>query len=489
VFVPTIDKPSCFGDTDGSIAMEITGGNAPYDFEWSTGLIENDKTISTISGLVKGSYWLDITDSKNCSASDTIVMAQPDSITISASDIKNVSCNGGSDGYIQINVSGGTTPYSDYFWAPDGQQTKNISSVDAGIYSVTVTDNNGCSQGMDFQVSEPQPLFLAEKTTDHVDLTCPGDANGQLAVSAYGGSGLYEFSLDEIDWIQDSVFTGLASGDHTLTVRDANSIGCQYSLSPVTIQSPPAIDISANISKEIICNGENNAELTISATGGTPDYQYSLDSGKTFHSSGVFSDLAAATYDNITVKDAEGCTGTASVVVPEPLSLELDVILVNDATSTGGTDGSIETAASGGTSPYTYSLIGIDGENETGTFTGLAAGNYTVSVTDVNNCGPVSTAPLEVAEPTSIAHANFNNIRLYPNPASNQFILELEAAGMENHVTVEITGITGNTLLVKNIENAGNRLHKLNIDVSNYPAGIYIVRLNGWPVPERLVVE
>jgi hypothetical protein len=489
VFQPSIDKPSCYGDADGSIAMEVTGGNAPYDFTWSTGLVENDKTISTISSLAKGSYWLDITDSKNCAASDTIIMTQPDSITISASDIKNVSCNGGSDGYIQININGGTTPYSDYFWTPDGQQTQNISGIDAGNYSVTVTDNSGCNKSKAFQVTEPQPLMLTEKTAEHVDLSCPDGSNGQLSVSPTGGSGAFEFSIDGSNWVEDSVFTGLTGGEYTITVRDANSTGCVYSLTPLTISAPDAIDISATISQHVTCNGENNGELTISATGGTPGFQYSIDSGKTFHASGVFADLAAATYDSITVLDAEGCTGIASVVIPEPLPLEIQVVQVNDATSMGGTDGSIETSASGGTSPYSFTLNAGEDENTTGTFTGLAAGTYLVAVTDANNCGPAETSQLEVSEPTGVEHAGIRNIRLYPNPASQQFTLELEARDGEDKFTLEITGISGNNLLVRKVEFTRNNIYKVNIDVSSYPAGVYIVRLNGIPIPERLVVE
>jgi hypothetical protein len=139
-------NPNCFGDMNGIIEVIVNGGTMPYQYNWSNG-----STIWNPSGLVAGDYSVTVIDANGCTTGSSFVLDQPEELTISA-DTFSVTCNG-SDGRIDLTITGGTMPYT-YTWNT-GQTTEDLFGLLPSTYVVTVTDANGCTAEMTFTLAAP----------------------------------------------------------------------------------------------------------------------------------------------------------------------------------------------------------------------------------------------------------------------------------------------------------------------------------------------
>lgn len=350
---------SCNGGSNGTASASASGGLAPYSYAWNNG-----GTSSTISGLTAGSYSLTVTDAAGCSSVASVNVGQPSALVANASSI-DISCNGAADGSASVNVSGGTALYS-YSWS-NGGSGSSLSGLSAGTYSVTVTDANGCTATASASVSEPSALSASASGSDAL---CNG-GNGSVSLSVSGGTTPYSYS-----WSNGSTAATLSSvsaGTYSVTVTDAN--GCTASAS-ASIGEPSALSASAS-STNVTCNGGNDGTASGSASGGTAPYAFTWSNGGSGTS---VSSLSAGSY-TLTVTDANGCTTTASVSVGQPSAISLSVSAVDATCETA--DGSASASVSGGTAPYSYSW---SNSGSSSSISGLAAGSYSVTVTDANGC-------------------------------------------------------------------------------------------------------
>jgi gliding motility-associated-like protein len=316
--------------------------------------------------------------------------------TASVGSQVNVLCFGASTGSASIAVSGGTSPYT-YSWSPSGGSAATASSLAAGTYTVTVTDANSLSDTAVVTIS--QPNALASTLTSSTNVACFGTSTGAIDLSVSGGVGPFTYS-----WSGPSSFSattqdlsGLAAGTYSVTVTDAN--GCTTPRT-VTLAQPAAALSATATSTSTTGFGLSNGSATAIPSGGTAPYTYSWSpSGGT---AATATGLAAGTY-TVTVTDANGCSTQQSVTVAQPAPL----IASNNAAAQvnvlcfGASTGSASIAVSGGTSPYTYSWSPSGGSAATAS--SLAAGTYTVTVTDSNNLS--DTAVVIISEPTSAVTA------------------------------------------------------------------------------------
>ncbi|MEA3443174.1 MAG: SprB repeat-containing protein, partial [Bacteroidota bacterium] len=370
----SIAHNNCFGDSDGYIVLIVNGGTTPYNYSWSNGTTQSN----SISNLASGSYTLTVTDDNGCEeTSQTYVITEPSEISI-INSITDVSCFGGSDGAIDLTVSGGTSPYS-YSW-DNGETTQDISGLVAGNYVVTVTDNNSCTKTGSFFVSEPAILSVSGTASD---VSCYGYSNGSINITPSGGTVPYSFNWSNGTITEDVI--NLNTGSYSVTITDNNSCTKTGSYS---VGEPPILSVSGTAS-DASCYGYSNGSINITPAGGTAPYSFSWSNSATTED--VLS-ISAGTY-SVTITDGNYCTKTGSYSVSEPPIL-LASGIATDALCNGDANGSINITPSGGTAPYSFSWSnGTTSED----ITGLVAGNYVVSVFDTKNC--LFTTSYLVSEP------------------------------------------------------------------------------------------
>ncbi|MBC8643831.1 SprB repeat-containing protein [Flavobacterium lindanitolerans] len=378
---------SCNGGSNGTATVAATGGTTPYSYSWAP----SGGTNATATGLAAGTYTVTVTDFNGCQATRTYTINQPTALSAATGGGKtDVSCNGGSNGTATVAATGGTPPYS-YSWAPSGGTAATATGLAAGTYTVTVTDNNNCRVTRIYTINQPTALSAATGG-GKTDVSCNGGANGTATVAPTGGTPPYTYS-----WAPSggtaATATGLAAGTYTVTVTDNNN--CRVTRT-FTINQPTALSAATGGGKtDVSCNGGSNGTATVAPTGGTPPYTYSwAPSGGT---AATASGLAVGTY-TVTVTDNNNCQVTRTFTINQPTALSAATGSKTDASCNGGANGMATVTPTGGTPPYTYSWTPSGGTAATAT--GLAAGTYTVTVTDANNCQ--ATRSFTINEPTAL---------------------------------------------------------------------------------------
>lgn len=366
----------CNGDNSGSIDLTVAGGTGPFTYTWSNGATSQD-----LSGLAAGTYDVSVTDSNGCFAFASISVTEPAVLALSTTQV-NVLCNGNSTGSINLTVSGGTGGYS-YLWS-NGATTQDISGLPAGNYSVTVTDDNNCTETTSVTITQPAALALS---TTSINVDCNGNSTGSIDLTVTGGTGAYTYSWSNGSNTED--IGSLPIGTYSVTVTDA--AGCTASTS-VNITQPNVLSVSTT-QVNVLCNGTNTGSIDLTVAGGTPDYSYLWSTGATTED---ISNLAAGTY-NVTVTDDNGCTTSTSVTITQPTALVLSTSATN-VTCNGNGDGTINLSVSGGAGSYTY--LWSNGAT-TQDLSGLGPGTYSVQVTDGNGC--IANASATVSEPAVLA--------------------------------------------------------------------------------------
>jgi hypothetical protein len=371
-------KRACFGQTNGSITTSIAGGTSPFSYTWNVG-----QTTSTLSNIGAGNYTVVAKDINNCA--DTLAVVVPVSADISLSlTPTQVLCNGGSNGVVAAVASGGSGTLT-YLWS-NAATTSSITGLPIGTYSVTVTDAVPCSVSGTITITQPAALSASGVETDK---SCSDKNNGSIDVTVSGGKTPYTFNWSNSLGTAEDVI-GLSAGSYAVTVTDAN--GCTTTLTK-TIASPSALFAPATVTP-VACFGQSTGTISISATGGNSGYTYLWADGST---GATRTNLPAGSYV-LTLKDSKNCQKDTTIVVSQPaaaLSLSSTVTSVG---CFGASTGAVDLSVTDGTSGYTYLWSNAATTQD---LTALAAGSYTVTVTDSKGC--ISTLNNVVAQPQKLA--------------------------------------------------------------------------------------
>ncbi len=363
----------CNGGT-GLVDLTVTGGTPGYTFDWS-----NSTSSEDLVNVVAGTYTVTITDANGCTATVSATVTQPTALLVTGNST-DVSCNGGTNGTININVSGGVVPYT-FAWS-NGETTEDLSGLVAGVYNCVVTDGNGCTNGVSFTINQPTAITSSVAGTD---VTCHGAANGSAILTVNGGTPSYTFAWSNFQVSQN--LSNLSGGTYFVIITDAN--GCNHRDS-VIIAEPSALVLSITTTN-ISCNG-GTADVDLTVTGGTLNYGYAWDNGALTED---LTGVAAGTY-TVTVTDGNGCTATATTTVIQPTALTL----IGSATNVhcaGGNDGTVNISVGGGTTPYSYTWSNGSTSEDV---QNLTQGTYDVTVNDLNGC--TVTASYTITEPAGI---------------------------------------------------------------------------------------
>ncbi len=372
----------CNGGNNGNVMVTAGGGTPGYTYVWAP----SGGNTATGTGLSAGTYTVTVTDNNGCTATASVTITEPTLLTATMGVPTNVSCNAGSDGSVTVTAGGGTPVYT-YAWTPSGGTNANATGLSANSYTITITDNNGCTATATVTITQPTAITLTTTTTQS---TC-GNNNGTATVTALGGTPAYTY-LWTPSANTNSTATGLSVGTYTILVTDNN--GCTQTTTAI-VSSPSSVSASITASTNILCNGGATGSATVTATGGTAPYTYLWNpSGQT---NATATGLSAGAY-TVTVTDNNGCSVVANVTLTEPPLLTATMGIPINVLCNGGTNGSATITAGGGTPNYTYAWAPTGGNGATGT--GLSAGIYTVTVTDVNGC--TATAPVTITQPTAL---------------------------------------------------------------------------------------
>lgn len=442
---------SCFGGNDGTFTLSLTGGIPQYDFSINGGLTY--QSDSTFSNLTAGNYLVKIIDSKGCPVIQSVTIAQPSKLTTVIDSVVNAACFGSSTASVYTSTKGGTPNYT-YAWS-NSSSNDDLIGVNAGTYRVTVTDAKGCKDSTTVTVGQSPKLFVS--LASFTNVSCNGGLDGTIDITVGGGTLPYTFTWSNNETDEDLV--GIPGGTYTVTVTDAN--GCMETFTQA-ITEPTSLGVSLS-SNNIICNGAKNGNITTTVVGGTTPYRYFWNTGDT---TADLSGVGGGVY-TVIVTDANNCSTSGTITLTEPpvYSLTLDV---TDVLCNGDATGEITANAGGGTPPYSYNWSNNGGNIQT--ITGLTAGLYAVTVTDVNGCSSSSSAV--VNEPAALV--------------INSSVTDVSCAGHDNG-SVDISvggGVFPYTYAWSN--NSSNQ------DLTNVPGGSYDVTVtdkNSCTISETFVIS
>jgi len=365
VDITSYSDVNCYGYEDGWAIAVASGGTPDYSYLWSD--LVTDTTV--IENIPVGTYFVTVTDDNLCQATDTVVIAEPDTLALTFYDIQNVSCYLYSDGGVTISPSGGTAPY-DAVWndLPETNDTI-LTGVSAGYYTVTLTDSNDCAITDSVEITQPDSIWV-ETTVNPVLCT---QQTGSLAIITDGGTSPYSYELNTGDTIP--VLFNLIATTYYVTIEDNNC--CIFETS---VEVPAEGNLTAEITQTMFnqCYGDKIAELIAYSSDGAPEYTYSWSN---FVVDSVNPELAAGDY-SVTVYDSWGCSGVDSITVTEPEELLIELIS-QDIRCKGELTGQASVSIQGGTQAYHALWSNSDTLFYT---TGLGPGEIWVTVTDDNNC-------------------------------------------------------------------------------------------------------
>ena len=406
------------GNSTGTITAtgSVTTGPYTYSIDGITFFSSGNFT-----GLTAGVYTVTVKDANGC-ATKTIVTILNSNGPALTFTITNADC-GNNNGTVTANVTGGVAPYQYSINGTTFQTSNFFTGLVGGTYTLTVKDAAGCTNAAIVTItSAPKPLLSAIPAT----ATCNGNS-GSITAFGSGGTGALQYSINGNIFQVSNVFTNLTPGSYTVYVKDAN--GCTNNVT-VIIANSPAPNVIAT-STPAACNNVNGT-ITATGTGGVAPLQYSLNGGA-FQSSNIFTGLAAATY-TISVKDATGCTNNTTVIIGTIGGPSVTATASVSACNTN--NGTVTAVASGGTSPYTYSVDGVVFQ-ASNIFNGLGAGSYILYVRDASGC--VGTTRITVVNASGLSLTVSSTI---PTCGATNGTITATATGGVAPLQYSINGVT-----------------------------------------------
>lgn len=368
----------CAGGSNGSATVTAGGGSQNYTYNWSNG-----KLTPSITGLSAGVYTVTVTDSEGCTATSSATISQ---LVLSANvNVMPQTIPGVNNGSATVIGAGGTSPYSAK-WS-NGAMTTTINNLAPGSYTVTLTDAQGCTVVKTANVNAANCILNG--TISGTNVSCFGSNNGTATINL--SSFLNPITYAWSNGGAAKTVTGLAPGTYTVTATDGS--GCQVTQT-IQITGPQQLLASIVSQSNVHCPGTADGSITAGATGGTQPYTYLWSNNS---SSASISNLNPGTY-TLTVTDAKSCTNTMSAQVSSPSPITITVVQKTDVSCPNGNTGAVSVSVAGGIPPYKYFW---SNGSTTAVISGLTPGNYTLTVTDNNDCPKSLSAAILVLDQTA----------------------------------------------------------------------------------------
>jgi len=456
--VITIDQPDaitasvsvtdvlCFGEPTGSIDLAPIGGTLPYTYNWS-----NSSTAEDLVNVFSNNYSVVISDVNGCNSfSIPATISQPAEAVQSTYIFQNISCAFGNDGYIDLSVWGGSAPYT-FSWNSGTFLTEDVSNLMSGNHNVVVTDSKGCQVSNSVELTEPDML---SSTIVGSEVLCNGTSTGSINLTPFGGTVPYGYS-----WINSTLTLGntedlsnISAENYFVTITDDN--GC-ITIDSIII-SEPALLTSSITSNNVSCFGGSDGNVYLNVNGGIPAYTYNwTNSANSVGSSQNLLNVTSETYV-VEITDFNNCVTTNSVVISQPLAPISLTYSKEDVLCNGLNTGSVDLTVVGGTPGYTYNWSNTANTEDV---MNLFAGNYSVTVQDLNNC--IESEFLEIFEP--LAPLEISSI-------INDVLCFGDSTG-----SINLTTSGGTQPYAYSWINSQFSMSTITEDLINFPAEIYIL--------------
>ena len=367
----------CNGVCDGEVSVAAAGGTPGYTYSADGGVTFQPGSVLT--GLCAGNHNIFVKDLNNCNVTAVQFVNEPTLLTMAF--VTNPASCGQSNGDLTINANNGTPVYE---YSIDGgvsfQFPNFFAGLAAGNHNVVLEDQNGCQIAAVAVIGND--LLPVIDNIDLVDPLCFGDANGSVTITSSSGVGVHQYSITGGAPFQASnIFNGLSAGVYNIAVQDANLC---ITTTVVTLTDPAVLTYGAVLT-DLTCNGNSTGEIELTANGGTPVYQYSIDNGLNFQGGGTFSFIAAGLYD-IVVQDDNNCQVTGQETINEPAPLTFTTFTIQNPSCYGVCDGIVTTVTTGGTGAYVYNWSGNIAGPASPMANGICDGTYSMLLTDANGC-------------------------------------------------------------------------------------------------------
>jgi gliding motility-associated-like protein len=399
-------QASCSSTCIGAATVSSSGGTPAYSYTW----LPSGGNNSVASGLCIGNYTAIVQDINGCTATATVNIPQAIFLTLTTSG-NTLTCNGSCNGAANVNVSGGVSPYT-YTWTSSTgtiSNNQNINGLCAGGYTVTVTDNQGCQNADSVRFTDPPAITITSSNV--INNNCFGSCNGQISISAAGGTGSLNYSWTPSGLTGDGTgtVTGLCAGNYTVDIKDANN--CTKTVT-FTVSQPPATTVNISYTDPTSCVG-NNGVISATLSGGVPNYNYTISPGPTGSTSSSFTvnTLSSGVY-SIIVKDANGCSTTSVVALNGPGGPTITSISTQSVSCFNGSNGSATVVATSTNPPLSYTWNPSVSTNSVAS--GLPSGVYVVTIGDAGSC--TTSSVISISQP---AQFSLNPTVTQPNCNSN----------------------------------------------------------------------
>lgn len=457
----------CFDAKDGVLTVNFIGGTSPYEYNWNHGLVGNTDTDTlTINGLESGLCSVTVVDANECMAvSDTWQVGQANLLTALIEDVSHVKCFDGSDGSIDIDVTGGTAPYS-YGWLNELGDTlnsaQNIDSLSTGSYSFFVTDSINCSfEVNEIEIIEPeQALTILNNPPEVNHISCFGESDGSIKLKPSGGVPPYEY-----DWSNGGLTDSLANlsvGEYSITITDANL--CLLS-SELIIEGPDtSIYLLDEVVNDISCFGEEDGSILLMVGGGWGNFTFRWNDPMLTNTLDLV-DVTAGSY-TIEIEDEGDCIFKKEYMIIEPSEITVGISTTPQTASNFGT---AEIITSGGIGPYTFTW---SSGQDSSFVEDLEEGTYLVTVTDINGCFIIEEVEIDFAN--IVKDEEILGLKLYPNPTNGVFFLEIELLNSKD-IDIQVLDIFGRPILQKTEVNIQKTQMVFNLEKE--PSGVFLIQI------------
>ena len=376
---------------NNAVSFTNLSAQCPTAYSWNFGdpasASSNTSSATSPSHVFTGPgvYSVSLTASGPCNAPSTTVIAV--SILAVNANASTLQCNGGTNGTATVSVNGGQPAYS-YTWLPAGGNASVATGLSAGVYTVSVADQNNCIKTQTTSVIQPPPTVVAFTSTN---VSCFGLSDGAATAAANFGAAPYTYTWHPTNTVGNSI-SNVPQGSYYVTVQDAHNCLSSHTMA-ITEPAPLVASISAS---NVTCYGASNGNMVSNVTGGTTPYSYtwSPQSGNQWN----LPNVGTGTY-SVLVKDAHNCVASATAFISQPATPVSGSILTASPTC-GTPNGHAVVTPAGGTPGYSYLWSPVGGTQASAT--NLNGGIYSVTITDNNNCSLTLTTSIPVSLPLSM---------------------------------------------------------------------------------------